>query len=194
MGTSDFKAKFHEKEKSKEQEIANCREYYYIRNMFFILTCFGLYGYFCYVDSFLFNFMPVFRCDDCRYIQIHLRSQIVYLWELNTNQLMFIIVNWVELAYLYYIYRKLKARRQTQLNIFIEVYFAAILWMFFSVFYFGCVIFSQYSKNDKDGKDDESLQTTLRIMGTVGIQLRNLLTFWTTTLFTLHHAYFRSDI
>ena len=90
------------------------------------------------------------------------------------------------------IYRKLKTRRQTQLNIFIEVYFAAILWMSFSVFYFVMNIVGLYHTDSDD--DGGRKKDFYQLLGTFGIQLRNLFTFWTTTLFTLHHAYYRNDI
>ena len=161
--------------------------------MFLALTILAAYGYVCYYFSIMFNFMPVFRCDDCRILQVTREDdQSIYLWELNVNQLVFIIVNWVELAYLYVIYRKLKTRRQTQLNIFIEVYFAAILWMSFSVFYFVMNIVGLYHTDSDD--DGGRKKDFYQLLGTFGIQLRNLFTFWTTTLFTLHHAYYRNDI
>lgn len=114
--------------------------------MFLVILILTGYGVLCYFNlNIFFNFMPIFRCDDCRMIQVEDKNQSIYLWELNLNQLVFILVNWFELAYMYFLYRKLKAKRQTQLNIFVEVIVAAYAWIFCSIFYFTMNII-QFSK------------------------------------------------
>jgi hypothetical protein len=139
FGVSQFEKKLVENKKKKDDEIANCQEIFYIRNLFMALFLSGMLGIGSYYNNILFNIMPIYRCDDCRMKQIE-EGHTVYLWELNLNQMMFVIINWIELAYLYYVYRKLKAGRSTQLNIFIEVYIATYSWVFCSMFYFITVV------------------------------------------------------
>jgi hypothetical protein len=84
MGATDFKAKFSEKEALKEKEIAECREIFYIRRILVGLFVMGICGVLCYRYSQLLIIMPIFRCDDCRILQLE-RQFDIYLWELNLN-------------------------------------------------------------------------------------------------------------
>ena len=57
----------------------------------------------------LLMFMPIYRSLECHYWQI-IRDpdDILRLYQIDVNQLMFFIVNWIELAYLYGLWRGLR--------------------------------------------------------------------------------------
>jgi len=128
----------------------------------------------------MFTYMPIYRCLDCRKLQVD-SHKAIFLWELNLNQIIFVFINWVELAVLYFVYRGLKAQKQTPFNIKWEVFVAILSWVTGSLFY---LYMNTPLVFDPTGTGNDYSR-----FGNFGIQMRNILTFFATTLFTLYSVY-----
>ena len=74
----------------------------------FPMIIYSLLAYF-YPSPF-FNLVPVFRADDCRLVQYDEEIDI-FKYEKTINYIVFLFVNWLELAYLYFTWLKLKGVR-----------------------------------------------------------------------------------
>jgi hypothetical protein len=130
----------------------------------------------------MFSYMPIYRCLDCRKLQVDSPAhKDIFLWELNLNQIIFVFINWVELAVLYFVYRGLKAQKQTPFNIKWEVFVAILSWVTGSLFY---LYMNTPLVFDPTGTGNDYSR-----FGNFGIQMRNILTFFATTLFTLYSVY-----
>jgi hypothetical protein len=97
-----------------------------------------------------------------------------------------LFINWLELVYMYSVWRQLKKVNQDQLNIKNEVGLCTISWIVFSVVYFAV---SQASK----ASDSPELVKIMRYLVLFGILLRNLCTFGATTLFSLYAVKFKEE-
>lgn len=134
-----------------------------------------------------FLIVPVFRSDECRIIQVGMNYSIIK-YQITINEIVFLFVNWLELAYLYYTWMKLKRVKQDQLNIKNEIQLITIWWIGFSFIYFIFVLLP-----DMDQSNYEAQQFII-IAGMVGIQARNIFTFLTQTLLTLHQVYSKKQV
>jgi len=82
-----------------------------------------------------FIIVPIFRSNDCRYMQLRDGHDIVK-YQITINNILFLFVNWLELAYLYYTWLKLKRLKEDQLNIKNEIKYITFWWILFSFLYF----------------------------------------------------------
>ena len=98
-----------------------------------------------------------------------------------TNQIMFVVLNWLEIAGLSLLFWKIR-NIPNELNIKKEVQSVLIFWSTFSVLYF---IF-QLIWSKLDEIDNKDLRETLAILIFAAIQLRNLSALFATTLFSLY--------
>ncbi len=57
-------------------------------------------------------------------------------YQITINNILFLFVNWLELAYLYYTWLKLKRLKEDQLNIKNEIKYITFWWILFSFLYF----------------------------------------------------------
>lgn len=160
--------------------------------MFIIIGVLIIWGVFVmiYIED-LFMLMPIYRSDECRALILKKMNNqgqsdfsITYR-SILINQLVFEFCNWVELAYLYFIYKKLTMVKEDQLNIKQELKIATICWIAFSLGYFLTNLI-----NNNIGGDI----TELRWVILFGILARNLFTFYATCLFTLHTAITKKDV
>ena len=71
MTASQFEKRLIKNERKKEKELYDCREQHYIKLIVLIITFFALFGILVYLqlDPF-FMFMPIYRSDSCRIVQI----------------------------------------------------------------------------------------------------------------------------
>ena len=96
---------------------------------------FTVFGILVVVFPQLIMLMPIFRPNECLMVKID-NDYGVTLAQLNVNTYVFIIVNWLEVIYLYYIWKKLKRVEQDQLNIKNEFGWITTCWIVFSIIYF----------------------------------------------------------
>jgi len=137
LTASQFELKMQKNEDKKETDLYNCREAHYIKLMFAIMTGFTLFGMLVYSKmSPLFMLMPIYRSDQCHYVQLYGNDDTLPKYQVTTNQIMFYLVNWMELAYIYYVWKQLKKINQDQLNIKNELMLITWSWIIFSLFYF----------------------------------------------------------
>ena len=109
---------------------------------------------------------------------------------MTINKMIFVLVNWVELSYLYKKYRDLRslARRdklKNQLNIYTEMLVSTCFWGFTSFVYF-------ISQLNSEGVDQSSADQ-FRLAVFIGIQARNMMTFLATTLPALFQSKFERE-
>jgi hypothetical protein len=134
-------------EEKKIDDLKNSRESYYIVLMLKIITVFiiiGVIGFFVYP---LFIWTPIYRNDSC--LQIHYgyggsfqswaqSDKPLYKWFLTAQSTFFIFINWLEIVGMYLVFKGLRKIEMNKLNIKAEIKLAALIWSFFSVFYFIC--------------------------------------------------------
>ena len=106
------------------------------------------------------------------------------------NQFVFLFVNWLELAYMYSVWRRLQNINQNQLNIKNELLLSTISWILFSLVYFS--VNCSYLNSDPSTNRDYEIEV-IRYIVLMGIILRNLCTLYATTLFTLHAVKFKEQ-
>lgn len=166
-----------------------CRENFYFKKLAILLACFNLYGLAVYLwlDPF-FSIMPILSADSCFYIIAGRMEEGGHLSEiqLHMNQLVFLILNWVELFYLYWTWRKLKKQFNQQLDIKREMLCAVFSWIGMSACYLLVALYKAKLFSIKHAPF--LIRTELPL---IGILLRNLGTFWAQTLFTI--AQLRKD-
>jgi len=135
---SVFEDKIKKTEQKKEQELYNCRESHYIKRMMQIIFSLMLYGIIVmlWLDP-MFMFMHIYRRQKRHYLTIVQDDDIVIeKFRLTTNEMVFLIVNWIELAYMYYVWKQLSKINQDQLNIKNELLLTTVSWIIFSTLYF----------------------------------------------------------
>ena len=143
----------------RDKNIRKTREFYYIKKQLqrkiSLIVLYGILA-FVYPDPFFF-FMPILRADSCFYRIIELNDRgkdqqgALYKWYMTLNEIIFVIVNWLEIAYLYRTHRKLRKVEHNQLNIKKEMTIAMIMWGSFSVIYFFLfVIGNDFEKDFND--------------------------------------------
>ena len=104
---SQFEQKIKMTEQKKEKELYSCRENHYLKQMLYIIFAFFLYGVIVilFLDP-MFMFMPIYRSDECHYLMIQQQgTQTISKYRLTTNEMVFLFVNWLELAYMYKVWR-----------------------------------------------------------------------------------------
>jgi uncharacterized membrane protein len=184
MTASDFEKQMKRTELKKDQELHNCREFFYFRRIFVIvstLTCVGVVMIIFKAE--LFMLMPIYRSDECNYIINYESVNGIKKYKLTTNQVIFEVVNWAELVFLYFTTRRCMLLKQDQLNIKNELIITTLSWIGFSILYFACNIMINQSEGN-----------SLRILVFSGILLRNLFTFYATTLMTLYAIKFKEQV
>mmetsp|Transcript_1993 Transcript_1993/g.3512 ORF Transcript_1993/g.3512 Transcript_1993/m.3512 type:complete len:147 (+) Transcript_1993:753-1193(+) len=143
--------------------------------------------------------MPIFRSVECfRFFRqrhdegLAPDSKEKFVLEkdmLIANQLTFLFINYLELAYMYYIWRRLKKVKENKMNIRKELQVSTFSWIFFSVIYFVSIIFKSLAKGgSSDGDSSASLY-----IGLLGILCRDLFAFMGTTCFTIRDLWFKED-
>lgn len=100
---------------------------------------------------------------------------------------MFEFCNWLELAYLYFITKKMTLLYHDQLNIKQELKVATLCWIGFSILYFLINLFIQK-------QSDDTVKMKLRYFILLGILLRNVCTFYAMTLYTLYTVMFKRNV
>lgn len=103
FGEQELEALINDNNKQKELEIQKCQEAFYIKWICFVVVLFTGYGVLCtqMPDPF-FKFMPIFRSNESfRYFVLTDKLNPVTRGDLLVNDLSFIIINYLELAFMY---------------------------------------------------------------------------------------------
>ena len=183
-----FKKRLQKNEDWKEKELKECEEIHYVKLLAKIITALVLFGFVMYLIKPFVIFLPLYRGDSCLYVQMYYRTKSVTVAKglLTMSRISFQIFNWIEIALLYYIWRKLNRINQDQLNIKKEMAYATAFWWSFSIIYFFL------SSEDYGPLNHHAYGLQLCIL--IGIQLRNLSTFYAQTLFTLYKVLYELEI
>ena len=187
-----FKKRLQKNEDWKEKELKECEEIHYIKLLARIITVLVSLGFLLYLIRPLVIFLPLYRENSCLYVQMYYRTKSATFAKglLTMSRISFQIFNWAEIALLYFVWRKLNRINQDQLNIKREMAYATAFWWSFSIIYF---FLNNYLSSEDFGfptRHAHGLQLGILL----GIQLRNLSTFYAQTLFTLYKVLFETEI
>ena len=188
MSARKFKKRLQKNEDWKEKELKECEEIHYIKLLAKIITVLVTFGFLLYLIRPLAIFLPLYRENSCLYVQMYYRTKSVTFAKglLTMSRISFQIFNWIEIALLYFVWRKLNRINQDQLNIKREMAYATAFWWSFSIIYFFL------SSEDFGALSRHAYSLQLCIL--FGIQLRNLSTFYAQTLFTLYKVIHETEV
>ena len=165
--------------------IRDCQEIYYIKKMAKIIGVVSIYGVMVYfmTDPFIMM-LPTLGGESCFAMMVQSGGQnfILPKYYISSHELVYMFVNWIELAYLYSQWRRLQKLEQNQLNIKMEFIVAVVAWIIFSNFYILAALITEKAQDsvDMDGKIYFS-----DYLSNIGLLLRNLTVFYATTLQTI---------
>ena len=103
-------------------------------------------------------------------------SNVIIKWEKTTNSIIYLIVNFLELTYLYLTWLKMSGKINNQLNIRDELKIATLSWSICSYIYIMFALIDDMSATK---------HTVFFFIPFVAILLRNISTFLATTFWTL---------
>lgn len=167
--------------KSLDQQIASCKEITYIKRIGYVMAVTSVLAVVSILKPDpLFTFIPIFHSYKCLREQSE-GSDYLEFWKLTTNQVAFVLINYLELLFIVLTWMKLRKVKKDQLNIKNEFEMITFGWTAFSIFYFISV---QVGNNI----EDKASVKVAQILGIVCIQLRNLVAFLAQTCQTLKQS------
>ena len=149
------------------------KELYLIRYTLYLIIPFfilGLIGFF--IKPIVSVFIPVYETKQCwEYYSTRTHYERIECneWAMVTNQIVFVVYNWIELIILIYMLYKIRNIKD-ELNIQSELTLIIIMWVFFSTVYF---VTQQVQLSRLNVHNDQLEMLTKWIIFTA-IELRNL--------------------